>query len=497
MKKILVINSGSSSLKYQLFETDGNVYRVLIKGIAERIGINGSNISYQTNDGVKEQLDIPLSNHEMTLKAIFDILLQKSLHSIDELWAVGHRLGHGGEYFDKSVIIDNDVMDKIYETKDLLPLHGMAFIYGIEAMRNLLPHIKQVATFDSAFHQTMPKEAYLYALPLEQYEKYRIRRYGFHGTSHYYVSRELLKIMPSAKKIISCHLGSGSSITAIKDGKSIDTTFGFAASCGVTMGTRCGDIDAFIPLYIMKTQNKTADEVNQMMNKESGLLALSGGYSDTRDIEKKYYENDEKAITAVNIYVHNVVKYIDQFNSRIKPLLVCFSPEIRDKIIIKNPEERQYFTEEQCKLVSGYPNKETDQDTFEQLMTPERKEIEFWTKINEVPPFVKECGINWEELVEKHNKIKEEEQSIIFQEENAKYLDIISNLTEDDVNDFEEKGEIPSSLLNIVTLDSSMCFKFIKLPHMAPSTGGYIFDDIRTYDKSEEVYESFMESYHD
>ena len=194
---------------------------------------------------------------------------------------------------------------------------------------------------------------------------------------------------------------------------------------------------------------------------------------------------------------YNVVKYIDQFNSRIKPLLVCFSPEIRDKIIIKNPEERQYFTEEQCKLVSGYPNKETDQDTFEQLMTPERKEIEFWTKINEVPPFVKECGINWEELVEKHNKIKEEEQSIIFQEENAKYLDAISNLTEDDVNNFEEKGDIPSSLLNIVTLDSSMCFKFIKLPHMTPSTGGYIFDDIRTYDKSEEVYESFMESYHD
>lgn len=194
---------------------------------------------------------------------------------------------------------------------------------------------------------------------------------------------------------------------------------------------------------------------------------------------------------------YNVVKYIDQFNSRIKPLLVCFSPEIRDKIIIKNPEERQYFTEEQCKLVSGYPNKETDQDTFEQLMTPERKEIEFWTKINEIPPFVKECGINWEELVEKHNKIKEEEQSIIFQEENAKYLDAISNLTEDDVNDFEEKGEIPSSLLNIVTLDSSMCFKFIKLPHMTPSTGGYIFDDIRTYDKSEELYETFMESYHD
>lgn len=315
MKKILVLNSGSSSLKYQLFETDGSAFRVIIKGLAERIGIDNSNISYQTENGTKETMNIPLENHETTLKAIFDILLKTSLSSIDELWAVGHRLGHGGEYFDKSVIIDDNVMEKIYETKDLLPLHGNAFILGIEAMKNLLPNIKQIATFDSAFHQTMPKEAYLYALPLEQYEKYRIRRYGFHGTSHYYVSKELLKIMPSAKKIVSCHLGSGSSITAIKDGKSIDTSFGFAASCGVTMGTRCGDIDAFIPLYIMKTQNKTADEVNQMMNKESGLCALSGGYSDTRDIEKRYNEGDEKAIVAVNIYVHNIVKYIGAYTA--------------------------------------------------------------------------------------------------------------------------------------------------------------------------------------
>ena len=194
---------------------------------------------------------------------------------------------------------------------------------------------------------------------------------------------------------------------------------------------------------------------------------------------------------------YNVVKYIDQFNSRIKPLLVCFSPEIRSSILIQNPEDRQYFTEEQCKLVSGYPNKETDQDTFEQLMTPERKEIEYWLSINEVPPFVKECGINWNELVEKHNKIKEEEQSILFKEENEKYLNALSNLTEDDVNKFEDEGEIPSSLLNIVTLDSDMHFKFIKIPTMSPSTGGYIFDDITVYDNSEELYEHFIETYHE
>lgn len=314
MKKILIINSGSSSLKFQLFETDGKKYNVVIKGLAERIGIEGSQISYHYNEQ-KYTTNIVLDNHKTTLKAILDILLKTALTSIDQLWAVGHRLGHGGEYFDKSVIIDNDVMQKIYETKDLLPLHGNAFIYGIEAMKSLLPEVKQVATFDSAFHQTMPKEAYLYALPYEQYEKYKIRRYGFHGTSHYFVSNELLKVMPNANKIISCHLGSGSSITAIKNGKSIDTSFGFAASCGITMGTRCGDIDAYIPLYIMQTQNKTIEQVNQMMNKECGLYALSGGFSDTRDIETKYLQGDEKAITTVNIYVHNIIKYIGAYTA--------------------------------------------------------------------------------------------------------------------------------------------------------------------------------------
>ena len=314
MKKILIINSGSSSLKFQLFETDGKKYNVVIKGLAERIGIEGSQISYHYNEQ-KYTTNIALDNHKTTLKAILDILLKTALTSIDQLWAVGHRLGHGGEYFDKSVIIDNDVMQKIYETKDLLPLHGNAFIYGIEAMKSLLPEVKQVATFDSAFHQTMPKEAYLYALPYEQYEKYKIRRYGFHGTSHYFVSNELLKVMPNANKIISCHLGSGASITAIKNGKSIDTSFGFAASCGITMGTRCGDIDAYIPLYIMQTQNKTIEQVNQMMNKECGLYALSGGFSDTRDIETKYLQGDEKAITSVNIYVHNIIKYIGAYTA--------------------------------------------------------------------------------------------------------------------------------------------------------------------------------------
>lgn len=194
---------------------------------------------------------------------------------------------------------------------------------------------------------------------------------------------------------------------------------------------------------------------------------------------------------------YNVVKYIEQFNSRIKPLLVCFSPEIRSKIMIQNPEDRQYFTEEQCKLVSGYPNKETDQDTFEQLMTPERKEIEYWLSINETPPFVKECGIDWDKLVETYYQTKKEEETALFQEENEKYLFAINNLTIEEIEDFDENGTIPSSLLKIVTLDSDMHFKFIKIPNMTPSTGGYIFDDIIYNDNSEKEYNEFIESYHE
>ena len=383
MKKILVINSGSSSLKFQLFATDGNEYKVIIKGLAERIGIDGSNISYQKEGEEKQVETIPLDNHKTTLKAILDILLKGSLKSIDELWAIGHRLGHGGEYFDKSVVIDDEVMEKIYETKDLLPLHGNAFVYGIEAMKSLLPNIKQVATFDSAFHQTMPKEAFLYALPLEQYEKYRIRRYGFHGTSHYYVSNELRKIMPSAEKIISCHLGSGSSINAIKNGKSIDTSFGFAASCGVTMGTRCGDIDAYIPLYIMQTQNKTADEVNQMMNKESGLWALSGGYSDTRDIEKMYDEGNEQAITTINIYVHNVIKYIGAYTAEMGGVdAIIFTAGIgenssflRQKICERLKFMGVEIDEEKNKLRSQFVELSTPASKVKVYMIPTNEEL--------------------------------------------------------------------------------------------------------------------------
>lgn len=313
MKKILVLNSGSSSLKYRLFAFDENSSELLTKGLAERIGLDESRIIWQNKEGEKNVITCDLENHEAALKKVLELLVGNGLETIDELAGIGHRLGHGGEIFKKSVLIDDDNLQIIRETQNLLPLHGKAFMLGIDALKKLLPNVLQVATFDTAFHQTMPEEAFLYALPWEQYTKYKIRRYGFHGTSHYFVSRELQKLMPEAKKVITCHLGSGGSITAIKDGKSVDTSLGFTGTAGVVMGTRCGDLDAFVPLYIMQTQNKTADEVHLMLHKECGFYGLSDGYSDSRDIEEQYINGDKKAKIAYDVYVHGIIKYIGAY----------------------------------------------------------------------------------------------------------------------------------------------------------------------------------------
>jgi len=315
MKKILVLNSGSSSLKYQLFEMSGTNCLVIAKGVAERIGEKEARLILKTASGNTVSRDIPFADHHKVLEQIFGLLVPNCLKHIDDLSAVGHRLGHGGEYFDQSVIINGEVMEKIYASADLLPLHGKAFILGIEAINRLLPQIPQVAVFDSAFHQTMPAEAYLYALPPEQYKTHRIRRYGFHGTSHYFVTQKAAQYLGKNGKFISCHLGNGSSIAAVKDGKSIDTSMGFGGMTGLIMGTRCGDLDPYIPLYIMKTQNKTADDVNTMLNRESGLYALSGGYKDRRDIEKLYHQGNPQAVIALNCYIYNIVKYIGAYTA--------------------------------------------------------------------------------------------------------------------------------------------------------------------------------------
>ena len=240
-----------------------------------------------------------------------------------------------------------------------------------------------------------------------------------------------------------------------------------------------------IKLNSFKTK-EIKDLIKQYIVKEEDEIILNCELVPNSIIES------EEDILCNDEIEYNVVKYIDQFNNRIKPLLVCFSTEIRDKILITNPEDRQYFTKEQCELVSGFPNKETDQDTYEQLMTPERKEIEYWLSINEIPPFVKECNIDWNKLVNDYLEIKKEENTLLFKEEDEKYLKALDELTRDDVNNFDENGEIPSSLLKIVTLDTDMKFKFIKLPNMTPSTGGNIFDDIVYIDKSEKEFENFL-----
>lgn len=312
MEKILVLNSGSSSLKYQLFIVDGDKFDVAAKGLADRIGIDGSLVTIKVGEGDKVTTKLPLPTHKEAIKEVIDLLLGSVLKSIDELSGVGHRVVHGGEYFDRSVLVDDEVIRIIDDLSALAPLHNPAAVMGIKAIKQLLPQVKQVVAFDTAFHQTMKPEAFLYALPMEQYTKYKIRRYGFHGTSHLFVSQEAAKMTGHEGKFITCHIGNGASITAIENGKCIDTSMGFTPLAGVVMGTRSGDVDPYVPLHIMKTQGKTVDEVNNLLNKQSGMLGLCN-YSDNRDVEDQYIAGNQIAIDAMSVYVYSMVKYIGSY----------------------------------------------------------------------------------------------------------------------------------------------------------------------------------------
>lgn len=314
MDKILVLNSGSSSLKYQLFNVEGDNYEVVAKGLAERIGIDGSFVSIKIGDGEKIVKEVALPTHQEAIKEVFALLLNGVLKSMDELSGVGHRVVHGGEYFDRSVLVTDEVVDRIAELCTLAPLHNPAALLGIKAVKALLPDVPQVVAFDTAFHQTMKPEAYMYALPKEQYKQYKIRRYGAHGTSHLFVSREAAKLIGKAGKIITCHIGNGASISAVKDGECMDTSMGFTPLAGVVMGTRSGDVDPFVPLYIMKTQNKTVEEVDNLLNKQSGMFGLCG-FSDNRDVEAKYFAGDKDAIVAMQVYTYSIVKYIGAYTA--------------------------------------------------------------------------------------------------------------------------------------------------------------------------------------
>lgn len=311
---ILVINCGSSSLKYQLIDMNGEV--VLAKGLVERIGIDGSKIKHDTTGKDRVVIEEPMKDHKKALELVLQVIVDKehgAISSMDEIGAVGHRVVHGGEDFASSVIIDGSVMDAIERNIELAPLHNPPNIMGIDACKDLMPTTPMVAVFDTAFHQTIPAENYIYAIPYEFYEKYKIRRYGFHGTSHKYVSQRAADILGKDIKdlnIVTCHLGNGSSVTAVQGGKSMDTSMGFTPLEGLAMGTRSGDIDPAIIPFIMDKEGMTFDDVNNMLNKKSGVLGISGLSSDFRDLEVAEEEGNMRAKLALDIFCNRVTKYI-------------------------------------------------------------------------------------------------------------------------------------------------------------------------------------------
>lgn len=315
--KILVINAGSSSLKYQLI--DMNNENVLAKGLCERIGIDGSKLNHTPGDGDKVVIEKPMKDHADAINMVIDALVSKEhgvISDMSEITAVGHRVVHGGELFSQSVIVTDEVKKAIESCNDLAPLHNPANLIGITACEKVMPGVPQAVVFDTAFHQTMPSEAYMYALPYKYYEQYKVRRYGFHGTSHRYVTQRAAAMLgkkPEDLKIITCHLGNGSSITAVKNGKSVDTTMGFTPLAGVPMGTRSGDIDPAIIQFIMNKENISIDEMNDIMNKKSGVLGVSEVSSDFRDLSAATAEGNKKAELAEEMFIYNVKKYIGAY----------------------------------------------------------------------------------------------------------------------------------------------------------------------------------------
>ncbi|WP_336863430.1 acetate kinase [Peribacillus frigoritolerans] len=317
MSKVMAINAGSSSLKFQLFEMPSE--KVITKGIVERIGLKNSAFTLSVEgEEVSETVDIP--NHEVAVGLLLKKLIDhRIIDSFEEIDGVGHRVVHGGEVFSDSVLITEDVIEEIEKLSELAPLHNPANITGIQAFRRILDDVPAVAVFDTAFHQTMAAGSYLYSLPLEYYEKYGIRKYGFHGTSHKYVSQRAAEMIGrpiEQLRLISCHLGNGASITAIKGGKSIDTSMGFTPLAGVTMGTRSGNIDPALIPYIMEKTGKTADEVLDVLNKKSGMLALSGFSSDLRDIQVEADKGNERAELALKVFADRIHKYIGSYSAK-------------------------------------------------------------------------------------------------------------------------------------------------------------------------------------
>lgn len=340
---VLVVNAGSSSLKYQLFDTVKK--DAIAKGLCERIGIDGK-IEHKKSDGTKSVRDIPMPNHAVAIQIVVDTLTDKELGCISdmsEISAVGHRIVHGARYFSESTLITDEVIKTIEACRDFAPIHNPASLMGIKACKTVMPNVPHVAVFDTAFHQTMPPKAYTYAIPHAMTEKYGIRKYGFHGTSHRFVSAEMIKLLdkPAEQtKIVTCHIGNGSSISAVMGGKCIDTTMGFTPLDGLEMGTRCGSIDPAVVTFIMKKEGFTEDEMSDFMNKKCGFLGVTEKYSDSRDIEQGILDGDELCKLAADIQAYEIKKYIGSYAAAMNGLdAIVFTagmgencPELRERV---------------------------------------------------------------------------------------------------------------------------------------------------------------------
>ncbi|MGI6339778.1 MAG: acetate/propionate family kinase [Bacteroidales bacterium] len=315
---ILVLNCGSSSIKYQLFELN-NGYKMLAKGLLERIGLNDSILTHRPTGKDPYRIIIDIPDHTTGINQVMSVLTDTRhgvIKDVKEIKAVGHRVVNGGEIYTESVLVDNEVKRQIEINSELAPLHNPANLKGILSVEKLIPGVPQVAVFDTSFHQTMPDYAYMYALPYEYYEKYKIRKYGYHGTSHKYVASKAAQLIGrdvATLKVITCHLGNGASITAIKNGKSIDTSMGFTPVDGLIMGTRTGEIDAGVLIYIADKEQLNVAGVNNLINKKSGVVGISQVSSDMRDLEAAASEGNEKAILALNMYAYKVKKFIGSY----------------------------------------------------------------------------------------------------------------------------------------------------------------------------------------
>ena len=315
--KILVLNCGSSSIKYQLIDMDNNA-KVMAKGLLERIGLEMGEFTHKYN-GEKHYEQLPILDHTAGIKIVLNALTDAKMGVISdlkEIGAVGHRVAHGGEAFPQSVVISDAVIAEIEKLRDIAPLHIPGSLAGIRAMQEVLPGVPMAAVFDTSFHLTMPAESYLYAIPYEYYQKYRIRRYGFHGTSHKFVAENAAKMLGKDwkdLKIVTCHLGSGASIAAVKNGKSVDTSMGFTPVEGLVMGSRCGDIDAGAVMYLVEHENMDMKTLNTVLNKKSGLVGVSGGKQDMRDVRAGRDAGDERCTYAFNMFAQRVKKYIGAY----------------------------------------------------------------------------------------------------------------------------------------------------------------------------------------